>query len=67
MKTYIRPAIKTKSIDGDQALMRASSQPIGTTISEESADPNTSVLSKQFNWNTDDSQEGSASYSVWGE
>ncbi len=43
------------------------SQPIGTAISEESADPSTPVLGKQFNWNTDDSQEGSASYSVWDE
>lgn len=66
MKTYIQPTIKTKSIDGEQALMDTS-QPIGTNVSSTPADPNKPVLSKQFNWDTDDSQEGSSCYSVWDE
>lgn len=66
MKTYIQPTIKTKSIDGEQALMDTS-QPIGTGVSDNPADPNKPGLSKQFNWDTDDSQEGSSSYSVWDE
>ncbi len=66
MKTYIQPAIKTKSIDSSQALMDTS-QPIGTAVSDNPADPTTHVLGKQFNWSNDDSQESSTSYSVWDE
>lgn len=66
MKTYIQPAIKTKSIDGSQALMDTS-QPIGTAVYDNLADPSKPVLGKQFNWSNDDSQEGSTSYSVWDE
>ena len=43
------------------------SQPIGTNVSSTPADPNKPVLSKQFNWDTDDSQKGSSCYSVWDE